>query len=461
MGNNTSMQSSEGSPSAVTTSPPPAAAVAPHSHTQAGTMTLEALLKSRIEDCSPVGTSPLNSLNEQKLQYYALIYDNQQSFTNYLQQKYGSTKFNELDALDDHVSDFLVATIQGMTSEADYKPCNNEKEHKAQVSNAIKNEKYKNVAEPLPVKQQGIHNEKNACCMNAPLMCVRDMFLGLSEEEQKKILENLTNKHPTLALFLQGKYDATTKIEANKLRLDLKNIITEYKKQENIPDKDPDNESFDPLHIATHNIIDTIKNDGSVTTQSNLGSVALLATAIGVNQDIRFVKKHGFKGNEKMQDILKNKDQNDELSNEAFSSLDLSSSDLTQFSVRLDGRNFNYKHKINNITDTIESFRPTNIVCFLGDKDKGHFINIFSRKDSSRKDSDNKLKWYATNDQKTEEIDLDKAMTEDDKKKNLNISFSAEDPSLSPGSTAVDTTTWKEFIALTAVNVTYVKDTAA
>ncbi len=451
VGNNESVSSPMGSPSAVTTSRPPAAADAPTpSRTQAGTMTLEALLKSRIKDCSPVGTSPLNSLNQEKSQHYALIYKNQQSFTSYLQAKYGSTTFNNPHDFDTHVSDFLAETVQGMTLDEGYNPFQKTDE---EVSNAIKNEKYKNVAEPLPVKQQGIHNEKNACCMNAPLMCVRDMFLGLSEEEQKKILKKLIDTHQTVALFLQGKYDATTKEEANELRLDLKNIIKEYKTRNSIPDENPDEESINALHIATHNIMNAIKDDGSVITQSNLGSVALLATAIGVDQDILFVKTL-INNNKDMQDILKN--VNDELSNEASSSLDLSSSNLTQFSVRLDARNVNDKHEINNITDTIESFRPTNIVCFLGDTNKGHFINIFSRKDSG-----NKLKWYATNDQKTEEIDLKQAMTEDDKQKNLSISFGAENLSSSSGSTAVDTTTWKQFIALRAVNVTYVKDTVA
>jgi hypothetical protein len=43
----------------------------------------------------------------------------------------------------------------------------------------------------------------------------------------------------------------------------------------------------------------------------------------------------------------------------------------------------------------------------------------------------------------------------------ISISFSANDPSSSSSSASEDKTTWKDFIALKAVNVTYVKDTVA
>ncbi len=467
-----------------TTSPPPVAGSAStSSRTQAGEMTLEKLLRHKIADCSPIENSELGSLNQEKSQHYALIYDNQESFISYLNKKCVNTTLNNTDDLDTHVDDFLLekALCESL-------PEDNKKTR--EFSDIMKNievidEKAYFAVKPdihpagrikspfctdvLSVEKQGIHNSNTDCWINVPLISLRDIYHSLDEEGKKallaKINENTTSTssgtsstktNSPLAAFLEGKYDATTPAAAQLLRLDVLRILNHY--------NDP--KTGNVLSDKTlEKCINSINPEGKSTGQLDYRDMfRYLSKSLNIEDKVEhktLICEKDTSHPLKLTNIvaIANNDPPTASNLKDCYAFELNRSDDSGgSSSSTTGIN---KISIEGLTDNLDlhdnNYMPASIICHTTDGiNSGHFINIFSRKDS-----DNNLKWYATSNEKTEAIDLEKAMTEDNKKGNLSISFGAEDPSSSSGSTAVDTTTWKQFIALKAVHVTYVKDTAA
>jgi len=464
--NNIRNLSPEGSPSAAAGAPTP-------SRTQAGIIALEDLLKSRIKDCSPVGTSTLSKLNEEKSAHYALIYDNQQSFANYLQAEYGGTTFNNPDDFDTHVDDFL-------TQKALYESQNNDAiKNYSKFSTIMKQIEVidegnyhtveKNIhpagrmktpfcTDVLSVEKQGIHNSGSDCWINAPLISLRDIYHSLDKEGKKallaKINENTTSTssassstktNSPLAAFLEGKYDATTPAAAQLLRLDVLRILNHYN------DLNTGNVLTEkPLEKCINNI----NEQGNSKDQADyLDMFPYLSKSLHIEGK---VEHHTLFCNDDHSNSLRLENILAEHNPKDCYAFELNRSDNSGgSSSSTTGIN---KISINGLTDNLKlhgnKYMPASIICHLTDgEDKGHFINIFSRKKLDGTDQ-----WYATSNHKTEAINLESEMMKDDKKVKLDISFSEKDPSSGSASTSEGPTTWKDFIALRAVNVTYVKE---
>lgn len=453
-----------------TTSRPPVAAGAPTpSRTQAGTMNLKDWLEHKMTVCPSSEPSPLNLLNQHKLQHYALIYENQQSFTNYLNEKSGNTTLNNPDDFDTHVDDFLLEKTLYESQSKNHK-------NLSRFSNIMKDIEIidetsyysvdKNIHPAgriktpfytyvLSVEKQGIHNSNTDCWINAPLMSLRDIYRSLDEDGKKALLDkiNSINKNSPLAAFLEGKYDATTPAAAQLLRLDVLRILNHYKSTITTSDRD------------LQKCINSINPEGKSTEQLDYGYMfSSLSKSLHIEDKVEnkllFCQKNTSNPLklEHIVSMVYNTPPTADKLKDCYA-FELNRSDDSR------GVRPSAIVSIDGLTDNLKlhstTYMPASIICHTTDGitngiSSGHFVNIFSRKNSDGADQ-----WYATSDQKTEKIDLDSAMTKDNKKDNLSISFGAEDPYSSSGSPPEDKTTWKQFIALTAVHVTYVKDTAA